>query len=76
VNVFAIRHGETAWSLNGGAPGTTDLPLTDASAGSLNACGRYSRPKRCELVLLQPAQRATDLQLAGFGRPRAAIDRT
>ncbi len=32
MNVFAIRHGETAWGLSGGHTGTSGIPLTQNGA--------------------------------------------
>ena len=68
MNVFAIRHGETAWSLNGQHTGTTDIPLTD------NGCRLAARmrpvlaAKPFGLVLCSPMRRArVTCELAGFG---------
>jgi broad specificity phosphatase PhoE len=74
LNVFAIRHGETAWSLNGQHTGKTDIPLTD------NGCRLAARMRPVlaanpfGLVLCSPMRRARETcELAGFGE-RAIID--
>jgi broad specificity phosphatase PhoE len=74
LNVFAIRHGETAWSLNGQHTGKTDISLTD------NGCRLAARMRPVlaanpfGLVLSSPMRRARETcELAGFGE-RAIID--
>jgi probable phosphoglycerate mutase len=74
VKVFAIRHGETAWSLNGRHTGTTDLPLTD-NGRRLAELVRPSLAKMSfALVLVSPMRRARETcDLAGLGR-MAVVD--
>ena len=74
MNVFAIRHGETAWSLNGQHTGTTDIPLT----GNGRRLAARMRPVLAAnpfgLVLCSPMRRARETcELAGLGE-RAIID--
>jgi probable phosphoglycerate mutase len=66
--VYAVRHGETAWSLSGQHTGLTDLPLTEA--GERNARGLAARlaGRSFAQVLTSPLQRASrTCALAGFG---------
>ena len=74
VNLFVVRHGETAWSLSGQHTGTTDIPLTDNG----RRCAEQMRPvlakQALALVLVSPLQRARETcELAGLGR-KAIID--
>jgi probable phosphoglycerate mutase len=74
VNVFAIRHGETAWSLNGQHTGTTDLPLTDTGRRLAERMRPVFATNAFELVLCSPLQRARQTcELAGLGE-QAVID--
>ena len=58
IDVFTIRHGETAWSLGGQDTGTTDILMTDngrrlaEKLRSIRAKGNFAR------VLVSPMQRA------------------
>ena len=67
VNLFAIRHGETAWSLSGQHTGPTDIPLTARpAAGAADAAG-VGKECLCARAL-SPMQRARETcKLAGFG---------
>jgi probable phosphoglycerate mutase len=74
VNVFAIRHGETAWSLSSQHTGTTDIPLTDNGCRIAKRMGSVLAANVFALVLCSPMQRARETcELAGLG-DKAVID--
>jgi probable phosphoglycerate mutase len=74
VEVFAIRHGETAWSLSGQHTGKTDIPLTDNGRELAKQLQPALAKEQFTLVLVSPRQRAQETcRLAGLG-PRAVID--
>jgi probable phosphoglycerate mutase len=74
LQLYFIRHGETAWSLTGQHTGVTDIPLTahgEEEARELEPCLRKIKFAR---VLTSPRQRARrTCELAGFGAS-AVID--
>jgi len=75
VRVFAIRHGETEWSLSGQHTGATDIPLTDNGRRLAGQIRPVLAKETFALVLVSPMQRAQETcQLAGLG-DRAVIDR-
>ena len=72
--VFAIRHGETAWSLSGQHTGTTDIPLTDNGRRLAARIGPVLGREVFALVFTSPLQRARETcELAGLGA-RAVLD--
>ena len=72
MNVFAIRHGETEWSLSGQHTGMADIPLTDNERQLAEQMRPVLAKKAFVLVLVSPMQRAHETcALAGLGRKRA-----
>ena len=74
MNLFAIRHGETAWSLSGQHTGTTDIPLTENGRRLAERMQPVLAGKAFAIVLCSPMRRARDTcDLAGLGNA-AVID--
>lgn len=74
MSVFAIRHGETAWSLSGQHTGTTDIPLTENGRRVAARLRPVLVPHHFAAVFTSPLQRARDTcALAGLGA-QAEID--
>ena len=75
MNVFAIRHGETQWSLSGQYTGTTDIPLTENGRRLAERMRPVLAGKSFSLVLCSPMQRARETcELVGLG-DTVVIDR-
>jgi len=68
LQIYLIRHGETAWSLSGQHTGNTDLPLTAHGEEVARQLAQRLAHKKFDHVLTSPRLRARrTCELAGFG---------
>jgi broad specificity phosphatase PhoE len=68
VELWLVRHGETAWSLSGAHTSFTDIPLTDRGRERAQELREYLGKKQFAAVLVSPRQRAQETaRIAGFG---------
>jgi len=74
MEIYLIRHGETAWSRSGQHTGITDIPLTEHGRQQAGRLRQQLRAKNFQLVLTSPMRRARETcELAGLAQP-AEID--
>jgi broad specificity phosphatase PhoE len=68
VDVFVMRHGETAWSVSGRHTSTTDLPLTENGRRLAEGLRPALAREKFAHVLVSPMRRARETcELAGLG---------
>jgi len=68
LQLYFIRHGETAWSLSGQHTGTTDIPLTAHGEDEARQLAPWLRHIEFTRVLTSPRQRAQKTcEWAGLG---------
>ncbi len=68
VELWLVRHGETAWSLSGAHTSYTDIPLTDRGRERAVELREYLKGRAFVGVLVSPRQRAQETaRIAGFG---------
>ena len=74
VELYLMRHGETAWSLSGAHTSRTDIPLTDKGRERARKLGEYLKGTHFDKVFVSPMQRARETcDIAGFGA-QAVVD--
>jgi broad specificity phosphatase PhoE len=73
--VYAARHGETAWSLSGQHTGRTDLPLTPRGETDAKQLGQRLRGIAFQQILTSPLLRARQTcALSGFGKDGEVVE--
>jgi probable phosphoglycerate mutase len=67
LELWLIRHGETAWSASGAHTSRSDIPLTERGRVSAAAIGDWLAGKEFSLTLVSPRQRAQETcRIAGY----------
>ncbi|MGD0798968.1 MAG: histidine phosphatase family protein [Acidobacteriaceae bacterium] len=68
VELWLVRHGETAWSVDGRHTSRTDIPLTAHGRQRAKELGQYLAGTKFVAVLRSPMLRAKETcEIAGFG---------
>jgi broad specificity phosphatase PhoE len=68
VELYLVRHGETAWSRARRHTSRTDVPLSPAGEAEALALGEHLEGLQVDRVIASPMTRATTMaRLAGFG---------